>query len=58
MISTTAYDPGLLSSFVFFDGNGILADVLEPNEFEGAVTLAMDTFSLDMPLVDAHLDSD
>jgi hypothetical protein len=58
MIGTTAYDPGLLSSFVFFDGYGILADVLEPNEFESAVALAMYTFSLDGALVNGHLKSD
>jgi predicted thioredoxin/glutaredoxin len=46
VVSTTTDDPGLLSGLVFFDGDGVLADILEPDELESAVTLAVYTFGL------------
>jgi predicted thioredoxin/glutaredoxin len=46
MVSTTTNDPGLGSSLVLFDGDGVLADILEPDELKSAVALAVYTFSL------------
>lgn len=46
VVGTTADDPGLSSGLVVLDRDGILADVLEPDELEGAVAVAVDTLSL------------
>jgi hypothetical protein len=46
VVRTTANDPGLLSSLVILDTDSVLADILEPDEFEGAGTIAVDTLSL------------
>jgi hypothetical protein len=46
VVSTATNDPGLLSSLVLFDRDSILADILEPDELESAVTLAVYTFGL------------
>jgi hypothetical protein len=46
VIRTTTNDPRLLSGFVILDRDGILADILEPDVFERAVALAVDTFGL------------
>jgi hypothetical protein len=48
VVGAATDDPGLLSSLVFFDGNGILANIFEPNELKSAVALAMHTFRLNM----------
>lgn len=48
VVGATTDDPGLLSSLVFFDGDGILANIFEPNELKSAVALAMHTFRLNM----------
>lgn len=46
MVGTATDDPGLRTSLVVLDGEGVLADVFPPNEFKGAVTGAVDSFSL------------
>lgn len=46
VVGTTADDPGLLAGLVVLDGDGILADVLEPNVLDGAVAVAVDTLGL------------
>ena len=46
VVGSTTDNVGLLSGLVVLDGNGILADILEPNEFDVARTVAVDTLSL------------
>jgi len=46
LVGTTSDDPGVLSGSVALDGDGVLANVLEPNELESARTAAVDTLSL------------
>lgn len=46
VVGTTANDPGLLSGLVVLDGDGILADVLEPDVLNGAVAIAVDALGL------------
>lgn len=43
--ATTNY-PGLLTGLVVLDGNGILADVLKPDELEVARAVAVNTLGL------------
>lgn len=43
MVGTTTNDVG---SSITLDGNGILADILEPDKFEVAAALAVDTLTL------------
>lgn len=46
LVSTTTDNPSLIASRVVLHGDGILADVLKPNELEGAGAVAVDTLSL------------
>lgn len=53
VVGATAYDPRLLTGLVVLDGNGILADVLEPDELEVARAVAVNTLGL--VLADDHV---
>ena len=43
VVSTTTDDPSLRTGLVILDREGILADILPPDEFKGAVAVAVDT---------------
>lgn len=46
VVSTTANDPGVVARGIVLHGDGILADILEPDELERAGAIAVDTLSL------------
>jgi len=46
MVGTTTDDPSVLTSLVVLDGECVLANVLPPDEFKSAVSIAVDTLSL------------
>lgn len=46
MVSTAADDPGLGASLVVLNGESVLADILPPDVFQGAMASAVDTLSL------------
>lgn len=46
MVRAATNDPRMLSSLIVLYGNGVLADVFEPNELKSAMSVAVDTFRL------------
>jgi len=46
VVRTTTNDPGLLSSLVILDRDSVLADILEPDELEGAGTITVHALGL------------
>lgn len=46
LVSASANDPGVSTSLVVLDGNGVLADVFEPDKLKGAVAIAVNTLCL------------
>lgn len=47
VVGTSSNDPRLLAGLVLLDGDGVLADVLEPDKFESAVALAVNALGLE-----------
>jgi hypothetical protein len=46
VVCTTADDPGVSSSLVVLDGDGVLTHILKPYVLKGAVAVTVDTFGL------------
>ena len=46
LVGTTADDPSLVTGLVVLNADGVLTDVLEPDELEGAGTIAVNALLL------------